>query len=195
MTTLPARPGDVLAVHGGGLAGDLIRLGERLEGKPAPSGHVIIVTHLDAMGRWIGIQGQPGGVGLVDCTTALNDAVTRSNNAQPRASDDNQLTVFLAATAKSLGLKYDWVAIAEDTDIALRAPDLAALIDPLWRWPANHGKLPGEVVCSSLAAMLYDLPSVNWAHPALGQERRCVPADWWTWADRQQWENATPAAQ
>jgi len=49
------------------------------------------------------------------------------------------------------------------------------------------GLLPGHVVCSSLAAMLYDLPQVGYAHPDLGQERKCEPADWWNWSDEQLW--------
>jgi hypothetical protein len=65
--------------------------------------------------------------------------------------------------------------------------DLSALVDPLWRWPSEHHLLPGHVVCSSLAAMLYDLPSVGWPHPDLGHERECEPADWWQWSQSQAW--------
>ena len=54
MTTLPAARGDVLAVWtGDGPLQDLIRIGECLQGKPAVANHVIIVTHLDQVGRWI----------------------------------------------------------------------------------------------------------------------------------------------
>jgi len=48
------------------------------------------------------------------------------------------------------------------------------------------------VVCSSLAAMLYDLPSVGWAHPDLGAERRCEPADWWLWSQARAWSTRSP---
>ncbi len=114
MQPLPAGPGDVLAVwSGANPVDDMIRVDEALMGKPAVANHVVIITHRDIRGRWIGIQGQPGGVGMVD-------------------------------------------------------------------WP-------GHVVCSSLAAMLYGLPQVGWAHPDLGAERKCKPADWWDWADRQLW--------
>jgi hypothetical protein len=51
----------------------------------------------------------------------------------------------------------------------------------------EHNLLPGHVVCSSLAAMLYDLPSVGWAHPDLGDERQCEPADWWSWSEARSW--------
>ncbi|HEY2441741.1 MAG TPA: hypothetical protein VGI31_01265 [Streptosporangiaceae bacterium] len=188
MTSIPAAPGDVLAVwHGQGTFPDLIRVGEALEGKPAVANHVVVITHLDQNGRWIGIQGQPGGVGLVDCTGYLSDTRTMSNHAQPKPDDHGQAASFLASTAKSLGIAYDWVGIAEDTLGALHLDDLSNAIDPLWRWPSDHGLLPGHVVCSSLAAMLYDLPSVGWAHPDLGRERVCEPADWWRWSQDRAW--------
>ena len=188
MTSIPAAAGDVLAVWtGNGAVQDFIRVGEALLGKPAVANHVIVVTHRDVQGRWIGIQGQPGGVGPVDCTPFLSDARTMSNHAQPRPDDHGQLTTFLASAAKSLGLAYDWVGIAEDALDACHLTDLSGLIDPLWRWPSRHDLLPGHVVCSSLAAMLYDLPSVDWAHPDLGDERRCEPADWWSWSQDQAW--------
>lgn len=188
MNALPAAPGDVLAVWtGDNIAEKLIRLGEFLDGKPAVANHVIVVTHQDQVGRWMGIQGQPGGVGLVDCTPYLSDSRTRSNNAQPKPDDHGQLASFLASSAKSLGLGYDWVGIGEDALAALHLEDLSAAIDGLWRWPSEHNLLPGHVVCSSLAAMLYDIPEVGWAHPDLGSERTCEPADWWQWSDNQAW--------
>jgi len=194
MPTIEAARGDVLAVWtGDGPIQDLIRAGEALQGKPAVANHVIVVTHQDQAGRWMGIQGQPGGVGPVDCTPFLSDGRTMSNHGQPKPDDHGQLTSFLASAAKSLGISYDWVGIAEDTLDALQVHDLSALIDPLWRWPSQHNLLPGHVVCSSLAAMLYDLPSVDWAHPDLGDERECEPADWWQWSQAQTWKQANTA--
>jgi hypothetical protein len=188
MTSLPAAPGDILAVWtGGDLTQDLIRAGEALAGKPAVANHVIVVTHRDRLGRWMGIQGQPGGVGLTDCTPFLSDTRTESNHDQPKPNDRGQLSSFLASAAKSLGIGYDWVGIAQDTLDAFHLEDLSAVIDPLWRWPSNHNLLPGHVVCSSLAAMLYDLPSVGWTHPDLGTERACEPADWWRWSQARSW--------
>jgi hypothetical protein len=194
MPTTPAAPGDVLAVWtGNGPIQDLIRVGEALQGKPAVANHVIVVTHQDQLGRWMGIQGQPGGVGLADCTPFLSDNRTMSNHGQPKQDNHGQLTSFLASAAKSLGIGYDWVGIAEDTLDALDVHDLSELIDPLWRWPSQHNLLPGHVVCSSLAAMLYDLPSVDWAHPDLGDERECEPADWWQWSQAQAWKQRSTA--
>jgi hypothetical protein len=84
-----------------------------------------------------------------------------------------------------------------DTLGALHVEDLSALIDPLWRWRSDRNNLlPGQVVCSSLAAMLYDLPSVGWAHPDLGAERECEPADWWRWSQARAWHaSSKPSAQ
>jgi hypothetical protein len=195
MTIIPAAPGDVLAVWtGDGLCEDMIRVDEALEGKPAVANHVVIITHQDQVGRWMGIQGQPGGVGPVDCSPFLSDSRTESNHDQPKPNDHGQLTTVLASAAKSLGIGYDWVGIVADGLDGLHVEDLSKLIDPLWRWPSNHNLLPGHVVCSSLAAMLYDLPSVDWAHPDLGAERECEPADWWRWSEALAWTSATAAS-
>jgi hypothetical protein len=180
------QPGDVLAVAGGGAAGWLISVGQALAGKPSLAQHVVVVTHQDKTGRWMGIEGRPGGVGPRDITPFLSDSRVRSNYLQSRANDRGQLTAFLAGCAKSLGLQYDWVGITEDIDNVI-VPDLSSVIDHLWRWPSNKGILPGHVVCSSLAAMLYGLPAVGWKHPDLGKERQCLPADWWNWNDGEQW--------
>ena len=188
MTPLPAAAGDVLAVVGGGVGGYLVNVGQALAGKPSIGTHVVGITHQDAKGRWIGIQGQPGGVALVDCTPYLNDARVRSNHGQPRANDHSQLTAFLASCTKSLGIAYDWAGIEADA-AAVFSKDLSADIDRLWRWPdPKSGLLPGHVVCSSLFAMLYDIPEVGWKHPDLGTERMCEPTDWWNFNDGRQWE-------
>lgn len=185
-------PGDVIAVPGGGVGGWLVSVGQAIARKPSLGSHVVGITHQDVKGRWIGIQGQPGGVGLVDCTPVLADARARSNTLQPRANDKGQITAFRAACAKALGLKYDWAGVIADTDEAIaqlaHIPDLSADIDKLWRWPdPKTGLMPGHVVCSSLFAMIYDLPQVGWAHPGLGKERMCEPADWWNWNDGELW--------
>jgi len=185
---LPAAPGDILAVSTGtGWQETIIKLGSWLGGKPAPVNHVIGITHQDAQGRWIGLQGQPGGVGLVDCTPFLAMPQTRTNHAQPRLNDQGQLIALLASAAKTIGVQYDWVGIAEDAAIDLRDTDLSAWLNKLYSWPPSNGQLPGDVVCSSLWAALYDLPQVGWAHPDLGAERVCQPADWWHWSDQAQW--------
>ncbi len=191
MQPLPAAPGDVLAVSAGPwLIREAIELAERLRGLPRPDDrvdHVIIVTHQDIMGRWMGIQGQPGGVGPVDCTPYLSARVTASNHDQPKApAGSKEMGTFLASCAKTLGISYDWVGIAEDGLDALHLHDLTPVINLMWRWPGNGKLLPGHVVCSSLAARLYEL--IGWAHPDLGDERQCEPADWYEWSRNRRWE-------
>jgi hypothetical protein len=188
VTPIAAAPGDVLAVWtDDSWSSYLIRLGSDIAGTPAPANHVIGITHQDVKGRWIGIAGGPGGVGLHDCTSYLADPRTRSNHGQPKPDDRGQLRFLLASAAKTLGVQYDWMGIAEDAALDLRITGLAAEISKLYAWPADHGQLPGDVVCSSLWAALYDLPGVGWAHPDLGSERVCQPAGWWLWSDRRQW--------
>jgi hypothetical protein len=187
---LPAAPGDVLAVSAGPwLIREVIELGERMRGLACPVDHVIVVTHQDAMGRWIGVQGQPGGVGLVDCTPYLRARVTQTNHGQPKPpAGSPEMTAFLASCAKSLGIRYDWLGIGEDALDALHLHDLTPVIDPIWRWPAKGGLLPGHLVCSSLAAELYKL--AGWPRPDVSDERQCEPADWYWWNRSRQWETA-----
>jgi len=190
--TLDAAPSDVLAVggYGGSWGQKLIRLGAVLRGQPGISNHVVVITHQDQAGRWIGIQGQPGGVGPCDATPYLAQSTTRSNHAQPRPGGPAAMQKFLAGCAKSLGIQYDWCGIAEDTLRAAGVPDLAKAIDPLWRWTSPKqqadGLLPGHVVCSSLAAMLYT--RVGWAEPSgANPDRTVTPQDWWDWSDQEKW--------
>jgi hypothetical protein len=190
VTPLPAGPGDVLAVTmGGKWPSRLIAAGQALAGKASPAEHVVIITHQDAAGRWMGIAGQPGGVAMCDCTSYLADSRTASNHLQPKPGGTPVMTLFLAACAKSLGLDYDWAGIAIDTAADLGVPNLSAAINYLWRWTSDpaDSQLHGEVVCSSLAAMLYDLSSIGWKHPDLGTERICQPSDWWLWNNERKW--------
>src|SRR5579859_2682464 len=190
VTMLPAAVGDILAVSAGPWPiREGIELAERMRGLRCPVDHVVVVTHQDAVGRWMGIQGQPGGVGIADCTPYLQARVTQTNHDQPKAPPGSpEMTHFLASCATSLGIRYDWIGIDEDAIDAFHLHDLTKLIDPLWRWPTQHGVMPGHVVCSSLAAALYKI--AGWAHPDLGNERQCEPADWWHWSRDRQWELA-----
>lgn len=187
--TIQVAPGDVLAVLGSrGMFSKLIRFSAWLQRKPDHIDHVVIVTHQDRAGRWLGISGQPGGVAICDLSRYLNDPLTNSNNAQPRPDDEGQTQAFLASCARSLGIAYDWVTVVGDTLGAFHLKDLSADIEQLWQWPTAGGELPGHVVCSSLAAMLYE--HVGWDHPDLGNERVCQPADWSAWNEHQAWNNA-----
>lgn len=178
-------PGDVLAVNTHQFWNNIVRFGEWFQHRASHAGHVVIVTHQDQAGRWMGIEGRPGGVGNCDVTPYLTDPDTRVNHAQSRPDDAGQVVSFLGSCAKSLGIAYDWTGIAEDALNIIGLQDLSKDIDPLWRWPSKGNILPGHVVCSSLAARLYEV--AGWAHPSLGSERVCEPADWWQWNDKQLW--------
>ena len=181
---IPAGPGDVLAVWtGAGWTQDAIRIGDVLEGKPAVANHVIGVTHKDPAGRWIGLEGRPGGFGLVDCTPFLNDVRTRSNHGQFRTPEQNKF--LLAGAAKLTGTPYDWVGIGEDDLRAFKLDALIPVLDQVWRWPTKDGLLPGHVVCSSAWAWLYEYSKL--AHPDRGDERVCTPGDWWQFNENQAW--------
>ncbi len=186
---MPAAPGDVLAVWTGrGITQDAIRIADVLEGKPAVANHVIGITHKDKAGRWIGLEGRPGGFGLADVTSYLSDPRTRSNHDQPKTP--KQVKFLLAGAAKLTGTPYDWVGIAEDDVRAIDLGGLEPVLDQLWRWPAQpSGLLPGHVVCSSAWAWLYALPAVSLAHPKV-PERVCTPGDWWLFNNDQAWRQA-----
>jgi hypothetical protein len=170
MTALQAvlKPGDVLAVRGGGLAGDLIRLGQALTGKPNVSGHIAVMHHWTGNVPW-GLEGRPAGVGWVDLRAYVGSRWTLNNCAQPGRTGGQRAGVAVAAEAM-IGTAYDWQAIADDTLRAFRMPDLfGKTID---------GTVPGHLVCSSYAAFLYE--RAGWAHPD-APDRDCEPGDWDTW--------------
>lgn len=160
------KPGDVLAVRTSGPFGEIIRVGEELAGKPGLDNHVAIMHHWDGDVPW-GLEGRPGGVGWVDLRAYLASPYTVTNIGQPGRDDLTRMTV--AGKAKALlGTEYDWAAIGGDA--------LAALHVRLWALKFPHGLAPGEVVCSSLAAWLYE--QAGWARPDPGQERDVEPGDW-----------------
>ena len=102
----------------------------------------------------------------MDCTGWLSDSRTRSNHDQPKPNENNQLAGLLGSPRS----RWAWGTTgwgSPRTRGRLGAADLSAAMDTLWPWPADHELLPGDVVCSPLAA-LYDLPQVGWAHPDLG---------------------------
>ena len=173
--------GDVLAVGTDGWAAKVIDLGERLAGKPSIDNHVAVVHHCDANGVPWGVEGKPGGVGWVDLRGYLADKRTRTNAAQPRTAAQRKLVAD--NMVHLLGTPYDWAAIAGDA-ATLLMPDLRRL------WALNwHGKgAPGHVVCSSTAAWLYEVAQL--AHPDLGTERWCEPADWTAFDQARGWEKA-----
>jgi len=162
-------PGDVLAVRGGGLAGTLIRLGAALADKPNLSGHVAVMHHYDSGGVPWGLEGRPGGVGWVDLRAYVESPWTMNNCRQPDRTEAQRARVAKAAEGM-LGTPYDWQAILGDGFDDLHVK--------LWNLP-GFAERPGQVVCSSFAAYLYE--QEKWPHPGLNDERYCQPADWDTW--------------
>ena len=157
------QPGDVLLVRTGGFAGRLIRLGAALRDEPNLVNHVAVVSHTDKAGTLWCLEGRPGGVGWRDAGDYLASRWTVTNAAQPKTETQRQLVVRGAAAM--IGTSYDWEAIAADGVAAL---DLGALWHPRW------GKVPGHVVCSSLAAYLYGRAGLP--RPVGGRE--VTPAMW-----------------
>jgi hypothetical protein len=171
------KPGDVLAVRSPGLAGELIRIGEELEGKPGLDNHIAVMHHWLGAVPW-GLEGKPGGVGWVDLRAYIAGPFTVNNCAQPGRSDAQRATVADAAKAM-IGTAYDWEAIADDTLRAFRMDDLFG--------KTLHGTVPGHVVCSSYAAFLYERE--GWQRPQV-TDRDTEPADWCAMAMQHRW-NAT----
>jgi hypothetical protein len=160
--------GDVLTVQTRlGIAEKLIDIGEVLMGEPGYANHVIVVSHQTTDGVWHGVQGQPGGVGWVDCRPYLDDPHTTSNSDQPKTA--GQRKIIQQVMQAMIGTPYDWTAIAHAAADALHLPDLFAQ-----NW---HGKgYPGHVICSSLAS--YGAMMAGLAHPKIHTERDTTPADW-----------------
>lgn len=175
-------PGDVVAVDtGNAIAEDLIRLGELLDGTPAPANHVVIVHHRDRAGTLWGVEGRPGGVGFVDMARYTGGVLAKygnSNSALPRSpllSD-----AVCKAAVSLLRTPYDWAGgIAADAAVALRFPELAKMLDRWWGWnePCGSAVRPAHVVCSSLAQWVYS--RLGLPCPALQDGELCTPADWW----------------
>lgn len=157
-------PGDVLLVRSPGWAAKLIRVGAALRGEPELDNHVAVVHHTDEHGiLWV-LEGRPGGVGWRQASDYLASPYTVSNAAQPKTAD--QRKTICAGALAMIGTPYDWAGIAAD---AAAAVDLSALFHPAW----DGGKVPGHVVCSSLAAWLYQKAGL--AGP---EGREVTPADW-----------------
>jgi len=160
------QPADLLIVRTGGFAADMIRLGAALSNKPNISNHVAIFHHWDDNGVPWALEGRPGGVGWQDARPYIASHWTLTNCGQ-QVSGGSRADAC-ARAVRMLGTRYDWKEIGGDAleDLHVR----------LWDQPMPHGLAPGEVVCSSFAAWLYE--QEGWAHPDTGDEGFCTPADW-----------------
>lgn len=173
------QPADLLIVSGTSWPSKLIEIGAVLRGQD-PASHIAVYHHVDAQGTPWAIEGRPGGVGWADARQYLSDSRTVTNAAQPKTPAQREQVCALMV--KMLGTPYDWEGgIARDAEIALHLPRLWA--------PTASGKVPGAVVCSSLAAWGYDqvgLPSP--AAPAAWET--VTPADWRVFCEQRHWEAA-----
>lgn len=160
------QPGDLLLTRSKGWAGLLIRLGSAFRDQPNLINHVAIVHHTDKEGTvWV-IEGRPGGVGWRDAKAYLASPHTVCNATQPKTATQ-RLDVAKGAKAM-LGTEYDWEAIVQDAGAAFG-------LDKAWelKW-GKAGTVPGQVVCSSLAAFLYAKAGLD--HPEGGRE--VTPGQW-----------------
>jgi len=168
-------PGDVLVMAGTSDADKAIEAGAILAGEPAAS-HVAVLHHTTAGVPWA-VEGRPGGVGWADARRYLRDPRTVTNALQPKNANQRQQVCALAV--KLLGTPYDWVGgIAEDAYNALHLPRL-------WAESDATGLAPAHVVCSSLAAWVYDHTGLPAPHPADWQH--VTPGDWALWITEQGW--------
>lgn len=171
MTGARLQPADIVVVRTpGGFPTPQwwIRLGAALQDKPNLDNHVAVMHHYDSQGVPWGLQGQPGGVGWVDMRAYIASPYTVNNCGQPARTDAERAEAAKLAESM-LGTKYDWQAIGGD--------GLMDLHVHLWNdLSFPHGLKPGEVVCSSYGAYVYEM--MTWAHPSTGTERVCQPADW-----------------
>lgn len=174
MTTIG--PGDVIAVRTNGIAGELIRLGAMLRRLPHGVNHVVLVHHINDQGRWIGLEGRPGGVGWVDCTNYLASPATVDNREQPKTEAQRYLVA--KASERLIGCAYDWEAIGAEALFDLGVP--LSHID--WSGPNP----PLHVICSSFAEWSYR--QVDLARPEPSQGEVLVqPANWAAWDAAKGW--------
>lgn len=160
--------GTVLAVRQGGFAAFMIRLGAALRNKPNLSNHIAVMHHVAQDGvPWV-IEGKPGGVGWADARNYLKSRWTITNEPQATLITPEARARIVSDMEAMLGRAYDWSAILADAITSLGIP---ALFAKDWKGTGS----PGHVVCSSLAAWLYDREGL--AHPT-GSDRYITPGDW-----------------
>jgi hypothetical protein len=162
--------GDVLVVRTGKIWGRLVRLGAAFSDSPNLVDHVAIVHHRDDSGTLWVIEGRPGGVGYADAKVYLDSPYTLNNIKQAKTVE--QRAQIAEVAGGMLGRPYDWAGIVAD---AMTAIDATAL------WAQDWGKQgpPAQVVCSSLAAWVYNTVALD--HPTYRSLRLTTPSNWESW--------------
>lgn len=171
-------PGDILLTRDPTVWGRLIRFGGALLDKPDSWNHVIIVSHTDEMGVLWGIEGRPGGVGWVDLTPWLADRWTIGNTGQPKTGEQRGQIITIAKGL--LGTPYDWVGIVKDAMLAMN-------IGAMWKLREWGDSPPGQVVCSSAVAWVYQKVGLARPEPT-HDERTTTPADWARFIQLHPWD-------
>lgn len=141
-------------------------------------GHVIVVSHKDDAGRLWGIEARPGGIGWADLTYRSGQ-YGLSNAEQPKSDDDRYVIV---ETMKSLlGSKYDYLAYVT---LALQ------MVGVNENWQDYKGdKVPAHFICSAVADYVYEERKL--ANPGSYKITRfTTPAEWASFVDHKEWENA-----
>jgi hypothetical protein len=184
------QPGDVLVVRNPrSCVGKLIRMGQALNDDVNAWNHVIIAVGsslsapdghgVPAPGIFWGIEARAGGVGWVDVDKWVKDRWTISNSVQPKTDAGRALAV--SAARALLGTPYDFAQVIKDALDDLR---------PMLRTRRAQGQfgallatVPLYVVCSSLAAKVYDAAALARPHRtsarfAADDWQGIQPADW-----------------
>ncbi len=188
MTAPVVAPGDVICTRSTGWKARGIRFVAAIRDQPNLQNHVAVVHHLDDRGPLWCLEGKPGGVGWHTAGGYQQSPWTLTNAAQPKT--DAQRKIICDGMLAMIGTEYDWEAIADDA-----VADVFGLRD-LWQPTWDKDEVPGQVVCSSLAAYWYAkaalkgpatdggwLPPADPAHPRpprphprAGRDRACPPA-------------------
>lgn len=188
-------PGDILAVNaskGRGIfsAGWWIKLRARLMGGSAKSSaadHVVVVHHRDAAGTLWGVEGKPSSVGWVDCAIYLDKGkLVADNRFQPKT--DAQRELICKVAEEMLGTPYDWAAIATlGYEVNFVNSLWNKLVANRYRKSWHFGfkarewgkdEIPGHIICSSLAALVYRKAELNFPKDSKGGVRFVDPDDW-----------------
>jgi len=140
-------------------------------------GHIIVFTHVDAEGRYWGIEGRPGGVGWAQLDKR-NGKWGLANVDQPK--DAAQRSKIVETMKELLGTKYDYSAYI---DIALQTIGITK------NWTDFRGnEVPTHVICSAVADYVYE--DVGLANPGgFAITRFTTPAEWALFIDKKQWES------